>query len=255
MTWTANGNASGREVDLFIPCLVDRFLPDVGLATAHCLRTAGCEVRYDPNQTCCGQIFINSGSPRNAAPLARAFVRRFADAQAVVSPSWSCVSTVRDHYREVLDDPGLVREWEALRPRVHELCDFLIRECGVTQWPGRFEVDDAELTQTVFHWSCHMPHDKASRLAVETLLGGVEGVSLLPMPKDECCGFGGVFMAMWREVSAAIARRRLASLTRFNPDILVLGEPGCILQLRSVAPNGLRVLHVAQLLAGCVSNT
>ncbi len=231
------------RVDLFIPCLVDQFLPEVGLATAECLRAAGCEVCYDPGQTCCGQVLVNSGCARGATPLARAFVRRFAESEAVVGPSWSCVDMVREGYREVLDDPGLAREWEALRPRVHELVAFLARECGVARWPGRFKA------RAVWHWSCHTPRDEATRQEAETLLGSVEDLSLLPRPPDECCGFGGVFMAMWREVSASMGRRRLATLTHEDPDLVVLGEPGCLLQLRSVAPPDLRVLHVAEVLA------
>lgn len=232
--------------DLFIPCLVDRFLPEVGLATADCLRAAGCVVRYDPGQTCCGQVFVNAGRPHDATPLARAFVRRFADSEAVVGPSWSCVEMVREGYREVLDDPGLAREWEALRPRVYEVVDFLTRACGARNWPGRLRA------RAVLHWSCHMPRDEAVRRAAEDLLAGVPGLTLLPRPGDECCGFGGVFMASWREVSASIGRRRLAPLTREDPDLVVLGEPGCLLQLRSVAPPGLRVLHAAEVLEASI---
>ncbi len=232
---------SRLPVDLFIPCLVDQFLPEVGAATVQCLRATGCEVRYDPGQTCCGQVFQNSGQGREARAMARAFVRRFADAEVVVGPSWSCVEMVRDGYREVLDDPGLAREWEALRPRVHEVVDYLARERGLGAWPGRMRA------RAVLHWSCHMPRNEAVRRAAEGLLASI--LDLLPRPVDECCGFGGVFMARWREVSASMGRRRLATLTREAPDLVVVGEPGCLLQLRGVAPQGVRVLHVTEVLA------
>ncbi len=231
------------RVDLFIPCLVDQFMPEVGIATAKCLRVAGCEVRYDPGQTCCGQVLVNSGCGRQAAPLARAFIRRFADSEAVVGPSWSCVGQVRDGYGEVLDDPGLVREWEALRARVHEVVSFVTARCGVLRWPGRLDA------RAALHWSCHMPRDEGVRQQAEALLMSIIGLSLLPRPPDECCGFGGVFMAMWREVSVAMGRRRLEVLTQERPDLLILGEPGCLLQLRSLAPRDLRVWHMAEVLA------
>ena len=44
-------------VGLFIPCYVDQLAPAVGLATVTVLERAGCEVEYDPDQTCCGQPF------------------------------------------------------------------------------------------------------------------------------------------------------------------------------------------------------
>lgn len=236
-------------VNLFIPCLVDQFLPDIGFATAECLRIAGVEVRYDPRPTCCGQVFLNSGRMRDAARLARRFVRCFADSDAVVAPSWSCVETIRQRYGEILRDPGLVREWEALRPRISELTDFLIGACGIHRWPTPARLADPVRFRAILHWSCHMPRDEGTRRAVEGLLAGVGGVVWLPRPPDECCGFGGVFMLMWREVSAAMGQRRLRLLMQDRPDLVVLGEPGCILQMRSVAPEGVRVLHVAQLLA------
>lgn len=241
-----------RPVALFIPCLVDQFLPEVGLATADCLAAVGCDVRYDPGQTCCGQVFLNSGQRRDAAHLAASFIRRFADAPAVVGPSWSCVGMVRERYGEVLQDPGLVREWESLRSRVHEVMDFLTREMGIARWPGRWRDRGLDGARAVLHWSCHMPRDEAIRRAAEDLLAGVQGLTLQPRPGDECCGFGGVFLAMWREVSAAIGRRRLETLTQGDPHIVLLGEPGCLLQLRSVAPEGLRVLHVAEVLAASI---
>jgi len=40
---------------LFIPCYVDAFFPEVGIATLELLERLGVEVVYPLNQTCCGQ--------------------------------------------------------------------------------------------------------------------------------------------------------------------------------------------------------
>jgi len=52
------------KVSLFIPCLVDQFLPEIGEATARLLTQLGAEVDYDSRQTCCGQPLINAGRTR-----------------------------------------------------------------------------------------------------------------------------------------------------------------------------------------------
>ena len=40
-------------VGLFIPCYVDQFYPQVGIATLELLEKVGCTVVYPPDQTCC----------------------------------------------------------------------------------------------------------------------------------------------------------------------------------------------------------
>jgi L-lactate dehydrogenase complex protein LldE len=40
----------------FIPCYVDAFFPEVGIATLELLERFDCSVDYPPNQTCCGLL-------------------------------------------------------------------------------------------------------------------------------------------------------------------------------------------------------
>ena len=49
------------KVALFIPCYIDQFYPQVGIATLELLEKLGCEVVFPLNQTCCGQPMANSG--------------------------------------------------------------------------------------------------------------------------------------------------------------------------------------------------
>lgn len=43
------------RVGLFVPCYVDAFEPEVGIATLELLERFGCTVEYPFDQTCCGQ--------------------------------------------------------------------------------------------------------------------------------------------------------------------------------------------------------
>jgi hypothetical protein len=233
-----------RRVHLFVPCLVEGFCPEVGLATADCLAAAGCDVVFERRQTCCGQAFLNAGLPREATRLARRFVRLFRDADVVVGPSGSCAGMIRDRYGDLLDGPELTA-WEALRLRVFELSDFLVRVRGLGAFDGRLA------GRAALHWSCHLP--PGGRAGLAALLGSV--VELAPEPVRECCGFGGTFWTLWRDVSAAIGRRRVGILASDRPDWLAFAEPGCLLQARCAAEaEGLpvRVHHVAELLSAAL---
>ncbi|MFM7217187.1 MAG: heterodisulfide reductase-related iron-sulfur binding cluster, partial [Bacteroidota bacterium] len=49
------------NVDLFIPCFIDQIYPSTAWNMIRVLEKAGCTVRYNPNQTCCGQPAFNAG--------------------------------------------------------------------------------------------------------------------------------------------------------------------------------------------------
>ena len=49
------------KVALFIPCYIDAFFPEVGIATLELLERFDIEVAYPLDQTCCGQPMGNSG--------------------------------------------------------------------------------------------------------------------------------------------------------------------------------------------------
>ena len=104
-------------VALFVPCYIDQFYPDVAIATLELLERLGVAVDYPAGQTCCGQPMANTGCVDDAAPIARRLVSILADYDAIVCPSGSCASMIRNHYdeyftpddarfRRVADDEG-----------------------------------------------------------------------------------------------------------------------------------------------------
>jgi len=86
------------RVALFITCFNDTLFPETGIAMTRLFERLGCAVTFPLEQTCCGQMHYNTGYQREALPLIRHFVRVFGEAEAVVSPSASCVGMVREQY-------------------------------------------------------------------------------------------------------------------------------------------------------------
>ena len=83
------------RVGLFIPCYVDAFHPEVGVATLELLERFGLDVEYPYDQTCCGQPMTNTGCQAESAATEALFVRNFAPYDYVVTPSGSCAHQVR----------------------------------------------------------------------------------------------------------------------------------------------------------------
>ncbi len=247
-----------RAVALFVPCYVDLMAPDVAEATWRVLERAGCAVRYDARQTCCGQPFLNTGAAAEAAELARRHAQIFAGSDAVVCPSASCVATVRRHYAGL----GAAKAGPEARMREHtfELSEFLVRVLGRTALGARFP------HKVVLLQSCHglrelqlgapseiapgAPHGPGP---VEQLLAAVDGLMLVaPVRPDECCGFGGAFSVKLPEVSARIGRARLAELAETGAEYVVGTDVSCLLHLDGIRRRegfGPKPIHLAEVLA------
>src|SRR4051812_50096170 len=81
------------RVALFATCLVDTMVPQVARATAVLLERLGQEVVVPAGQACCGQMHVNTGYRRDAAPIIAKHLRGLTRAQAIVAPSGSCVAS------------------------------------------------------------------------------------------------------------------------------------------------------------------
>ena len=109
------------RIGLFIPCYIDAFFPEVGIATLELLERFGHEVVYPRDQTCCGQPMANSGFNAECADTEALFARNFSGFDYVVAPSGSCVHHVRDNF-DAIEQTAEVKE---VRARTFELVEFL----------------------------------------------------------------------------------------------------------------------------------
>ena len=186
------------RIALFVTCIGDTLFPEAAKATVQILERLGHEVVFPEEQTCCGQMHLNSGYRDEAAKLARRFLDVFADCDVVVSPSSSCVGTVRELYPELVG---------ATHPDVYELSELLVRKLGVTDVGATFP------HRVAYHPTCHSLRVTRVGAAPLTLLRSVEGLELVELPRaDECCGFGGTFSVKNADTSSAMLADKCASV-------------------------------------------
>jgi L-lactate dehydrogenase complex protein LldE len=244
------------KIALFITCLADGLFPQVGQATVRLLERLGHEVVFPPDQTCCGQMHVNTGYRQEAVPLVRhhveVFERALADgADAVVAPSGSCVGSVRHQHATVArdaGDPELAARAEAVAARTYELSELLVDVLGVE------DVDAAYPHRVTYHPTCHslrMLHvgDKPLRL-----LRNVRGIDLVELPAaDQCCGFGGTFAVKNADTSMAMLADKLGAVAGTGAEIVTAGDSSCLMHIGgglSRLRAGARTVHLAEILAG-----
>ncbi len=243
------------QIGLFIPCYIDQFYPQVGMATVEVLERHGIAVDYPTAQTCCGQPLANTGCLDQAKPLAENFVKIFDKYEYVVCPSGSCASMVRHHYEQFF--PG-DQEFEKFSHRVFELCEFLTDVLHVERIEGKFP------HRVGLHQSCHGLRElrlaKSSEMVVapfskaHKLLGSLEGIEFSELTRpDECCGFGGTFAVAEEAVSCMMGRDRIFDHEKAGTEVLTALDMSCLMHLDGLIRRDgkhIRVMHVAEILAG-----
>ena len=238
------------RVALFITCYTDTLFPETGIALTRLLERLGCEVTFPLEQTCCGQMHYNTGYHREALPLLRHFVHVFGEAEAVVSPSASCVGMVREHYPRAaaqFQDAPLAAAVAGLVPRVYELSEFLTDVLQVEDVGAYFP------HRVTYHPTCHSLRglqvgDKPLRL-----LRAVRGIELVELPDArECCGFGGTFAVKNADTSQAMLADKVRAVLETKAERVCAADNSCLLHIGGALSRqrtGVRPIHLAEILA------
>jgi L-lactate dehydrogenase complex protein LldE len=220
------------RIALFVTCIGDTMYPEAAQATVRVLERLGHEVVFPEEQTCCGQMHLNSGYARDAARLARRFEEIFRRYDAVVSPSSSCVGTVRESY-------GL--------ENVFELSELLVNRLGVEDVGATFA------GRVTYHPTCHSLRVTHVGDAPLRLLQHVRGLELVELPRaEECCGFGGTFAIKNAETSSAMLADKCDAIAATGAGVCTALDASCLLQIGgglSRRNAQARAVHLAEILA------
>jgi L-lactate dehydrogenase complex protein LldE len=239
------------RIGLFVTCLTDTLFPETGKATVTVLERLGHQVEFPAGQSCCGQMHFNTGYRREAVPMVRGFTRAFSGYDAVVTPSASCASMVKEYHSvlatQTAHDTALSRCVDEVAPRVHDLATFLVDVLGVTDVGGYFP------HRVTYHPTCHSLRLLRVGDAPLRLLRAVRGLELADLPDAEtCCGFGGTFAVKNAEVSAAMCADKVAAVRQSRAEVLCAGDNSCLMHIGGALSRmrtGVRVMHLAEILA------
>ena len=238
------------NVALFATCFNDLMWPETPKAVVRLLRRLGCAVDFPLAQTCCGQMFTNTGYAAEAVPAVRTFVEAFAGYDAIVAPSGSCVGSVRHQHRDIASRTGdarLCAEVDALAPRVYELSEFLVDVLGVTDVGAYFP------HRVTYHPTCHSLRMLRVGERPLQLLRAVRGLELVELPAaDQCCGFGGTFAIKNADTSVAMGSDKVRHVRDTRAEVLVASDNSCLAHIGGMLSrqrSGVRVLHLAEVLA------
>jgi L-lactate dehydrogenase complex protein LldE len=222
------------RVSLFVTCFNDTLFPQTGRAVVQLLERLGCEVEFPLEQTCCGQMHLNSGYAEEGLALARRLAAVFGECEAVVTPSASCAGMVR----EQLGDQA---------PPVHELSEFLVDVLRVD------EVGAYYPHRVAYHPTCHSLRSLRLGDRPLALLSSVRGLDLVELrDARECCGFGGTFAVKNADVSTAMLSDKVRNVLDTKAEVVCAVDSSCLMHIGgglSRGRTGVRTVHLAEILA------
>jgi L-lactate dehydrogenase complex protein LldE len=241
-------NTDIKTVQLFVTCLVDKFMPDTGFAVVEILERLGLTVEFPLAQTCCGQPAYNGGFWDDARQMARHTIDVLSQSDApVVVPSGSCAEMIIHHYPTLLaGDTVYAPRARQLAGRTYEFSQFLVDVLGITDVQAHF---GGSLT---YHASCHGLRGLGLKEQPRQLLAHLSGGEQKDLPgAEECCGFGGLFAVKMGDISAAILEKKLDNIESTGAEVVVGGDVSCLINIAGGLHrrgSKIQVKHLAEVL-------
>ena len=234
-------------VELFIPCFIDQLYPETAYNTVKLLEKAGCKVKYNAEQTCCGQPAFNAGYWDEAKAIGYKFLEDFSDNVVIVSPSASCTGMVKNYYNDLFTNTAVHNKCRSIQAHIIELSDFLVNVLNKDYFGAELE------GKAVYHDSCAGLRECKIKAEPRTLLEKVHGLELLEMPDTEtCCGFGGTFAVKFEGISSAMAQQKVNNALAVGADYIISTDTSCLMHLQAYIDKEnlkIKTMHLADVLA------
>src|SRR5579875_556815 len=245
--------ARRARVGLMLGCVQREFLSEVNLATARALAADGCEVVSPPEQPCCGALLVHAGEEERALALARHMIDTFEQTgvETIVTNAAGCGSVVKDYGYLLRDDPEYAERARRFSAKCRDISEVL-EELG-----ARAERHPVRLRVAV-HDACHLQHAQRIKAQPRSVLKAIPGLELVELEENAlCCGSAGIYNLVQPQTAGELAERKAGLIAEAAPDVVVTGNPGCLLQLRAALERRGRkipVLHTIQVVDASIRN-
>ncbi|MFN3530440.1 MAG: (Fe-S)-binding protein [Bacteroidia bacterium] len=235
------------QIDLFVPCFVDQLYPETAFNAIKVLEFLGCDVHYNPEQTCCGQPAFNAGHWDEAKLVGEKCIREFNASRPMVVLSSSCTGMFRNYYGKLFHNTALHNQYKQMQKQTFEFAEFIFEHLPYNKLSARFS------HSITYHDACSALRECGIREAPRALLGQVQGLTYSPLPNNEmCCGFGGTFAVKYEGISTGMADQKLQHALGTGAEYLVSADLSCLMHLEAFAKEqklNIRTIHLADVLA------
>ena len=250
---TAPRGEARHRVGLLAGCVMQSLFGDTHTSTVQLLTQQGCEVRVPSDAGCCGALLLHNGARERGLALARATIAAFdtPEIEAVLTNAAGCGAAMREYGEHFKDDPALRSAAKRVADKVRDVAEFIH---GLPD----FEPKRSLNVRVAYHDACHLLNGQGVQAQPRDLLRGISGVELVELHEAEvCCGSAGSYNLTEPELAGRLAARKARNVMATGADVVVTGNPGCILQIRAALReqgSSIRVVHTVDFLAEAYNN-
>ncbi|HTY35472.1 MAG TPA: (Fe-S)-binding protein [Bacteroidota bacterium] len=254
------------RVGFLTGCIMDVAFADVNIDTINLLLHHDCAVIVPQGQACCGSLQAHNGSIDAAREMAKQNIVLFDrdDIDYIVLNSAGCGAYMKEYAHVFADDPEWRVRASRVSAKVRDLTEFLMETGYWPQKPGRavFTMEGrSDVSSSApgikgkrvsYHDACHLVHTQKISVQPRQLLKSIPGIVITELPESTwCCGSAGIYNVVHYEDAMKLLDRKIENIKTVNPDIIVTGNPGCMLQIQhGLSQEGLNVelMHTATFL-------
>jgi len=236
-----------RRVGLLLGCVQRVFFGNVNQATARVLAAEGCEVIIPEAQQCCGALAEHAGKEQDAIASAKRLIDAFeaADVETIVINAAGCGSAMKRYGHLLRNDAEYAGRARAFAAKCRDISEVL------TELEPRAPRKEVKM-RVAYHDACHLQHAQGVRAQPRRLLQGIPGIDVREIAESEiCCGSAGIYNLLEPEAATDLRDRKVQNIMRTEADVIVSGNPGCLLQIATgleAAGRPLRIMHLVEVL-------
>jgi glycolate oxidase iron-sulfur subunit len=241
--------AVGKErgtVGFFLGCVMSLIFSDASRATIRLLSSLGYRVITPHNQVCCGAPNMLGGDLAGLKDAARTNVSIFSSYEVdfIVTDCGGCGAELKKygHHLEGSDAA------ESFSSKVRDISQVLALHADELM-----QLLKPLPLKVTYHDPCHIAHCQGIRKEPRDLLKLIPGLIYKELESaDACCGSAGTYNIEKPEMSDRILQRKLDTVKASGAELLVTGNPGCLLQLKKGLAEQLpevRIMHLTEILA------
>jgi glycolate oxidase iron-sulfur subunit len=238
--------AERGTVGFFLGCVMSLIFSDASRATIKLLSSLGYKVITPHNQVCCGAPNMLGGDMAGLIDAAHTNINVFGayEVDFIVTDCGGCGAELKK-YGQLLEESAPAEAFSARTRDISQLLAQHVEELRLILRPLHMKV--------TYHDPCHIAHCQGIRKEPRDLLKLIPGLEYTELESaDSCCGSAGTYNISKAEMSDQILQRKLNTIQLSGAEVLVTGNPGCLLQLKKGLSSQLpdvRLLHLTELLA------
>lgn len=225
--YPAKGSRRAR-VALLTGCVQQVLAQEINWATLRVLAHNGVEVVIPPDQGCCGALALHTGDKKSARALAERNILAFPDdVDVIITNAAGCGSGMKEY-------PHLFKGSEFGELAIK----FGIKVIDISVFLSDLDIQTIppprNRMKIAYHDACHLAHAQGVTQEPRKLLKKIPNVTLLPIKEEElCCGSAGSYNLEHPEIAEQLGQRKVNNLLETDADVVVTGNIGCLIQLRT----------------------